>query len=67
MKNINLTSIIITLIIALSVIGTTVFLCLTMLGNDQEDSSQGTDDNGSSGNLGYDDGYVDPDGWTDPD
>ena len=59
MKKINLTGIIIALIIAISVVSTTIFLVVTLLGNDKPDDS--TQNNIPS------DGYVDPDGWTDVD
>ena len=58
MKKINLTGIIIALIIAISVVSTTIFLVVTLLGDKPDDATQN--------NLPSD-GYMDPEGWTDVD
>ena len=60
MKNISIKNIIIALIIALSLIGTTVFVLVTVLNKD------GTGDVGDNGDTGDDNdhGHIDDGGWT---
>ena len=59
MKKLNIKSIIIALIIALSLIGTTVFVCVTLFNNNGNDG--GDDDSGYQNPGNIDDG-----GWTTP-
>ncbi len=63
MKKFSIKNIIIALIIALSLIGATVFVCITVLGND--DTSD-VDDAGNGGDDGSDEGLgnIDDGGWT---
>ena len=63
MKKLNLKNIIIAIIIALSLIGTTIFVTVVVLGN----NGQGGTNGGDAGDGGDETpGYVDDGGWTDP-
>ena len=64
MKKLNLKNIIIAIIIALSLIGTTIFVTVVVLGNN---NGQGGTNGGDAGDGGDETpGYVDDGGWTDP-
>lgn len=60
MGKLSIKNIIIALIIALSLIGTTIFVCVIVLKDD------GNGNGGGSGDTDEAPGYVDDGGWTDP-
>lgn len=64
MKKLNLKNIIIAIIIALSLIGTTIFVTVVVLGNNN--GQGGTNDGGAGDGGDETPGYVDDGGWTDP-
>lgn len=62
MGKLSIKNIIIALIIALSLIGTTIFVCVIVL----KDDGNGNGNGGGSGDTDEAPGYVDDGGWTDP-
>ena len=62
MKKINIKTVIIAAIIALSLIGATVFVCVTVLNGDK--GGDNTGEVGGDNNASENPGHIDDGGWT---